>query len=79
MQQDYERCENKMHAFLMKIVVKNTYIPVSRKFQYEKKSGRYNAFISEKSHQFRFTDSKVYKNEWISVKMRTTLSKQNLT
>lgn len=37
MQQDYERCENKMHAFLMKIVVKNTYIPVSRKFQYEKK------------------------------------------
>lgn len=38
MQQDYERCENKMHAFLMKIVVKNTYIPVSRKFQYEKKN-----------------------------------------
>lgn len=46
MQQDYERCENKMHALLMKIVVKN--IPVSRKFQYGKKSGRYNAFLSKK-------------------------------
>lgn len=78
MQQDYERYENKMNALLMKIVVKN--IPVSRKFQYGKKSGGYNAFLSKKkSHLFRFTDSKVYKNEWISVKMRTTLSKQNLT
>lgn len=78
MQQDYERYENKMNALLMKIVVKN--IPVSRKFQYGKKSGGYNAFISKKKKSlFRFTDSKVYKNEWISVKMRTTLSKQNLT